>query len=399
MANGSLISQNNRHLSTSTDVNNLLDEIRPSWQAKGLIKRVKAILPVDPSSACQKIFNAAIHDLREKIILIGIDIAKAVADEFKLPSISKAEDLENYSTTNLITLAFRIGFLSRIEWRRICRCYDIRKDLEHEDDEYEASLEDCIYIFKICIEVVLSKDPINLIKLSEVKSTIEQPILIVPSETILRDYAGVPQPRQEEILQFLISISLNEKQPDILRKNAIAFLKATKQYTQTSVLLSLTNSYQERLGRAGLDYIKIRVAYSSGILPYLKQTIVTDYFLTVLREMEKIGGHWSKNEEHGPLLRKFQKVGGLVACPPKVRTKILGWLIETYVGEIGGATRYGYVREVFYSNTAAPLIEELIEDAGSVIAEELSTKKKSSNTHLAKRLENLQNIVNDIVKY
>jgi len=44
----------------------LLEKIRPKWKAKNLIQRVKRILPVDPSSACQRIFNAALHDLREK---------------------------------------------------------------------------------------------------------------------------------------------------------------------------------------------------------------------------------------------------------------------------------------------------------------------------------------------
>jgi hypothetical protein len=53
----------------------LLAQIRPSWQAKALITRVKALLPVDPSSACQRLLNAAIHDLRDKIIIAGLDVA------------------------------------------------------------------------------------------------------------------------------------------------------------------------------------------------------------------------------------------------------------------------------------------------------------------------------------
>jgi hypothetical protein len=40
-----------------------------------------------------------------------------------------------------------MGLLPRPEWRRVTRCYEIRRDLEHEDDEYEATVEDCIYIF------------------------------------------------------------------------------------------------------------------------------------------------------------------------------------------------------------------------------------------------------------
>jgi hypothetical protein len=49
-----------------------------------------------------------------------------------------------------------MGLLTRPEWRRLTRAYDIRRDLEHEDSEYEAGVEDCIYVFKTSIEAVLA---------------------------------------------------------------------------------------------------------------------------------------------------------------------------------------------------------------------------------------------------
>lgn len=45
----------------------LMTLIRPQWQSKGLIERVRRLMAVDPSSACQRLLNAAIADLREKI--------------------------------------------------------------------------------------------------------------------------------------------------------------------------------------------------------------------------------------------------------------------------------------------------------------------------------------------
>jgi hypothetical protein len=47
--------------------------------------RVRQLLPVDPSSACQRVLNAAIHDLRNKIIVAGLDIAQEAASRFRLP--------------------------------------------------------------------------------------------------------------------------------------------------------------------------------------------------------------------------------------------------------------------------------------------------------------------------
>ncbi|MDE1516057.1 hypothetical protein PUN32_13765 [Vibrio sp. dsl-7] len=128
-----LIPSPNAEIVASSGGPALLEEIRPEWQAKNLIQRVNKILPVDPSSACQRMFNAAMHDLREKICIAGLDIAKEAAEQYKLPPVSKHEDIENYSVSRIIDLAYRMGLLSRPEYRRILRAYDIRKDLEHED--------------------------------------------------------------------------------------------------------------------------------------------------------------------------------------------------------------------------------------------------------------------------
>jgi len=128
----------------ASEVPALLLQVRPAWQARNLIARVKSLIQIDPSSACQRLFNAAVHDLREKLVIAGIDIARDAARQHKLPPVEKPEDIENYSTDKLIELAFRVGLLTRSEWRRLTRCYEIRRDLEHEDDEYEAGIEDCV---------------------------------------------------------------------------------------------------------------------------------------------------------------------------------------------------------------------------------------------------------------
>ncbi|MCW2957193.1 MAG: hypothetical protein JWO69_2062 [Thermoleophilia bacterium] len=87
----------------------MLGKVRPAWQARSLIERVKKLLDVDPSSACQRLLNAAIHDLREKVSIAGLDIAAEAARQNGLPPVSKSEDVENYPTAKLIDLAYRIG--------------------------------------------------------------------------------------------------------------------------------------------------------------------------------------------------------------------------------------------------------------------------------------------------
>jgi hypothetical protein len=143
-------------------VDSLLSTIRPHWRAKNLIARVKRLLSTDASSACQRLFNATIQDLKEKLGLARIDVIGEAARLINSPPVSRVDDLEQYSPENTIELAHRVGLLSGTEVRRLSRACDIHRDLENEDGEYEASVEDCFYVFKTCIECVLSREPIEI---------------------------------------------------------------------------------------------------------------------------------------------------------------------------------------------------------------------------------------------
>lgn len=97
------------------------------------------------------------------MVIAGLDIATEAAKQYKLPPVAGIEDIENYPTSKLNDLAYRMWILSRPDWRRLARCYEIRRELKHEDNEYEAGVEDCVYIFQTCISVVLSQVPIHAI--------------------------------------------------------------------------------------------------------------------------------------------------------------------------------------------------------------------------------------------
>ncbi len=398
-----LVPQPNVELVAASEVPSLLERIRPAWQAKDLINRVKRLVTVDPSSACQRLFNAAIHDLREKIVIAGIDIAKEAAKQNKLPPIERQEDIEEYPTAKLIDLAHTIGLLTRPEWRRLSRSYEIRRDLEHEDDEYEAGVEDCVYIFQTCINVVLSRDPIHLLKVTDVKTLIEQPSPSTPAPSLLEEYEHAPQPRQEEILKFLISISLDSKQLEPVRQNAVTFLARFATLTQNPVRLRIAEHIQDRIKKDGTSRIVLRIAYVSHVLPYIKKAYLKDYFEALFKNMEQVGYRWRANPSHGELLRSLGDLGGLLHCPPEPLRKILKWMILAYVGEPGGVTSFGNVRQVFYSNTAAPLIEESIAQAASLVKNDLrelaakdrDVKRACSTQHIQRRLESLLDLVED----
>lgn len=385
---------------SSSEVPSLLNLVRPAWQAKSLIDRVRRLIEVDPSSACQRILNASIHDLRDKVIIVGLDLASEAAKLNSLPPVNKQEDIENYPTAKLIDLAYRIGLFSRPEWRRLHRCYEIRRDLEHEDDEYEAGIEDSIYIFKTCIEVILSRDPVHLLRVSDVKALIEQATTVAPSTALLSDYEHAPQPRQEEILKFLVAIALDKGQSDVVQQNAYSCLSAVESLTQNAVKLSLSSHLQEKINRHGIDPRMARVSSAAGIFPYLKKSHREDFFEVVYAQMEKVHYSWTSHAEHGELLRSFSEYGGLKYCPTSVRSKILKWLILLYIGEPGGRTSWGNVRNVFYSNIGAPLAADLITQAKELVRAEVQAINKDkqivsllSNQHLARRFESLLDLV------
>ena len=385
-----------------SEVPSLMELIRPSWKSKNLITRVQRLLQVDPSSACQRILNAAIHDLREKIVLAGVDIAKEAALQAKLPPISSAEDLEHYPTAKLIDLAYKIGFLSRPEWRRLSRCYEIRRDLEHEDDEYEAEIEDCVYVFRTCINVVLSRDPINLLKVTDVKEIVEEATPSIPTETLLDEFRTAPAPRQEEILKFLMSIVLDNSQSDIIQQNAFTFIGRLSSLVHNSVRLSLAKHFQDMIGRTTLDRRRARIAFAMGLLPYLKQSQVVDFFDSIYNDMHTVGTDWSAHQKHGDVIRYFIEVGGFQFCPSGPKENILKYLVLTYLGTRGGRTSYGNVRHVFYSNTAAPLIEDIVSTDKNHIRDDLQAmnkdrvvKDKCGYSHIARRFEDLLDLVEE----
>jgi hypothetical protein len=388
MTNGQeIIPRANMGIIEASGVNDLLSQIRPHWQAKNLIHRVTKLLHVDHSSACQRLFNASIHDLREKILFAGVDIAAEAAKQHKLPPISSAENIENYSTHRMIELAYRMGLLSRSGYRRILRAYDIRKDLEHEDDEYEAEVEDCVYIFRACIEVILSKDPTELIKLTDIKEILENAEATTLNESLLEEFNHAPVPRQVQIYNFLISLSLNVKLPDIVRHNCYMALYSLKTLSHSQVLIICAREFVQRIGKRGPTLIEARVAYGSGLFPYLKQAQIKDFYDSYLAEMTKISYSWAAHKSHSELLRNLEEIGGLEHCPEECLAQYVKWLVMCYIGSSGGRTSYGNVRNVYYSNVGAPIAFNIL-------------KTKSRNVYpivvgLEKGSESVRNAIGD----
>ena len=376
-----------------------LDQIRPEWQAKRLVERVRLILPVDPSSACQRLINAAIHDLKDKIRAVGLDLADEAALQNGLPRIGNDDDLDAYSTHNIIQLAYRIGILSHADWRRVSRCYEIRRDLEHEDDRYEAGVEDCVYIFKTCIEVILAKDPIQLIRVGDVRNLVEQANPAVPDATVIEDFTALPQVRQEQILQMLISLALDQSQPDLVQQNAHRFLNYLSPAARQPSIVTVGRAFQERVGRQ-LTERDVRVAQAARVFPYIRNSAKVAFFELQWEQFRRVGTNWGAYNHHGDILRTFKDCGGLDACPDELVGNFLKWMMLTFIGTPGGQTQFGNIRHVYFSNSASPIIREMltapsqkIKDLFLALLEDANVMSAQSTTHIIRRMETLVDLV------
>jgi len=325
-------------LAEAASVNGLLARIRPEWQAKRLVQRVSALLPVDPSSACQRLLNAAIKDLQSKIVIAGIDLAAEAAKLHRLPPVTKADDvLENYSTTHT---------------------------LEHEDDEYEAQPEDCVYVFSTCVNIVLAREPIELIRITDVKTAIESPDPVSLTPDLLEDYGRAPEVRQAEITRMLVGVARSGKQPDLVRQNAVEVLRTLAPLTLDKVKIKIAGEIHESLKGQPLQPVDMKISAAIGAVPYLKQRRVAAFFADLVSKFGTISSSWSNYARHAEPLNLIDDYGGLAVIPPDQLEPIVLWLVRCYLGEKGGYGAFGRNREVFYSDVAAPIIERLFKAAG-----------------------------------
>ena len=323
---------------------------------------------------------------------MGVNLAKEVAISYKLPDLNNSDDVLDYNVSKTIDLTYRMGILSRPEWRRMHRCYEIRRDLEHEDNEYEAVLEDCFYIFKSAIDIVLSKDPIELLTVVDVKQIVENPTSVSLSEEFLHDYKSAPFLRQKEINQLLISFAHDDSKPDIVRENSVEVMRKIKSITLNTVIIEIAAILEAKLGRNGLDLKTAKIANASGAIAYFKKDRLKDFFTQLLQELEASSNDWHKQWK---ICSKIEDIGGLGYCPKAIYNDLLKWLVTFYIGEPSYGTWRNY-RPVFYSNAAAPIIARIIKNDAPKVATALDELRKDKdiklsigNTHISRRFETL----------
>jgi hypothetical protein len=164
-------------------------------------------------------------------------------------------------------------------------------------------------------------------------------------------------------------------------------LYSLKTLSHSQVLIICAREFVQRIGKRGPTLIEARVAYGSGLFPYLKQAQIKDFYDSYLAEMTKISYSWAAHKSHSELLRNLEEIGGLEHCPEECLAQYVKWLVMCYIGSSGGRTSYGNVRNVYYSNVGAPIAFNIL-------------KTKSRNVYpvvvgLEKGSESVRNAIGD----
>jgi hypothetical protein len=166
-----------------------------------------------------------------------------------------------------------------------------------------------------------------------------------------------------------------------------------------SAQAELGQHVQEKLRGQPINLADAKIAAAAGVTPYLRQARLLEFFQEFYRRMAQVGYSWTSHGQQGRLLDDFEDVGGLEFCPAEARRQIVLWMVKCYIGEPGGYG-IGINRPVFYSNVAAPRIQDAFRQSASTIREDVEhaaneryVKAAIQDKHIARRLERLRDLV------
>jgi PAS domain S-box-containing protein len=174
------------------------------------VTKVERLLNVDLGSASQKLFSAAMKDLQEKILTIGIDTIHTAVAHNGLPQITDQRSFRFYPILKLIKLADALDLLSKEERIRLLRCYRIIRNLAYEEEEQEVDSKDILFLFESCVTCVLGKDSVQIPGTPERKSTYRSIFDRSLGKDVLQDLTEEGSPSEKERLFEAILDSVPE---------------------------------------------------------------------------------------------------------------------------------------------------------------------------------------------
>ncbi len=342
-----------------------LSEIREPWKTSRLVERVSQLISVDHSCACQKLFNTAIWDIKDKLSRWGEEFVYKVARTTSSISPNTENPISGLSTTVLLNLAYKSMLLTFEQWQLMTECYQIRCKLEHEDRYFEVSSLETVKFFDVCVNEVLNVETKEINEYDEFESLLKLTELAVPSEFLLSSFRSMSPENQVDATTFLIDLATNNSELIRVTQNSVISLihlrESLSDHTKQAIALKYSDPKIRHIDSKLVESLKC-----ADVLRFIETSSKSKFYESIYLSMIEVGEDWYKGQQQLEILQSFIELGSLNECPEQHRTNIFNWLALTYIGQDTGDSAYISERNVYFSKEASPVIQKLINEANNI---------------------------------
>lgn len=307
-------------------------------------------------SAIGAYWNAVIDDLRKKIVHRSLDLFNK---EVKLKiEIKSYEDFQNHVTDfDLIEGAYRIGVISWEGYKLLNQARETRNIFDGHPDSSNPTIVKVFNMFADCNRYVLSQDyPLTVIDVNNYILTMDSDAFNKNEVAVEQAFTDLPLIYKTEMANRLFSLYIGDSASTRLKSNIEFSYPILWDVISKEIRQQIGKRFDRLLIEGNMDLIenaKNLLTIVDG-LRYVSSASRRILFEPVIKNLEDNLNNWSLE---GKYVQQLQRLGSNI--PAVLLKRFVSAITLTYVGFKGGS---GFSdRTAFYSNSAAPKIEDMFE--------------------------------------
>ncbi|HTN45689.1 MAG TPA: hypothetical protein VL098_05025 [Flavipsychrobacter sp.] len=346
-------------------LNVMLGEIRHPLKDEGVVTQIQALLPSQTLGACELLFKVAIEDLERKLKNVGPEWVSEIASAGKQPIRSLGTDFKGGSADDIIDLSLKTGLLLSMDWKRLKHCSRILEDLKECNSE-RLLLENSRYVFSVLTDAVLSKAPLELLKVKEPEQLTGMEGIFSLSPKFYEAYEKAASDIQFDWIKQSIAVILDNNSSYEVRENRLDILRSLQAFTRTETKTGIAQ-YLEKNNR--IDMLTAQIGNVTQATPYFSTSSVDNLYQQFSQELKSSIGNAEREIE---MVRKFDAMGGLKYCPGEYYGDILKRLFLIYTND-AHTLSYG-------GQDVVRIISEILEGEGQKITPYLKAMRENNAT-------------------
>lgn len=325
------------------------------------LAEARRVLPVRGyRSAIGSYWNAVVDDLRKKVIHRSLDLFNKEMRPRK--NIERYEDFQDHLTDyELIEGAYKIGVLSWEARKMLQQARETRNLFDGHPQSSEPGLLKVLSLISDCNKYVLSEEfPPSIIDISEYISLMDSSDFSNNHLAVDQAFSDLPQVYKNELINRLYGSYEGENISSDLRGNI--------EFCSPILWKTLTKEDKAQIGKrfdkTVLSGDAKRIARSQAFMQHVAgmmyvsvatRRIIIEPIVTSLAEALD---SWSEEARLAQQLKQYASF-----MPTELLDSYVAAITKTYVGYRGGSAQWS--RTTFYSNGAAPAVQEMFESFDS----------------------------------